>query len=110
MHPSNIVKTNELSGWKKDDTEPSTVDNTIIERGERYGCFKDGASVMQTLKSIVHDEVGWKNLNSSQREAMDMILHKIGRIVNGDPDYDDSWHDIAGYATLIVKQLNGENP
>lgn len=34
-----------------------------------------------------------------------MIAHKIARILNGDPDYDDSWVDIAGYATLVVKKL-----
>ena len=37
-----------------------------------------------------------------------MIQHKIGRILNGDQTYDDSWKDIAGYATLIVNELNGE--
>jgi hypothetical protein len=36
-----------------------------------------------------------------------MIVHKIGRILNGDPNYDDSWADIAGYAQLVVKELNG---
>lgn len=36
-----------------------------------------------------------------------MIVHKIGRILNGDPNYADSWHDIAGYATLIDQQLTG---
>jgi hypothetical protein len=39
-----------------------------------------------------------------------MICHKIGRILNGNPNNKDSWWDIAGYATLIVKQLDGENP
>jgi len=40
-----------------------------------------------------------------QDEALDMIAHKIGRIVNGDPDYEDSWRDIAGYATLVADRL-----
>ena len=34
-----------------------------------------------------------------------MICHKIGRIVNGDPDYADSWIDIAGYAKLVADRL-----
>jgi len=34
-----------------------------------------------------------------------MILHKIARILNGDPEYSDNWHDIAGYATLIEVAL-----
>jgi hypothetical protein len=36
-----------------------------------------------------------------------MICHKIGRIVNGDPDYFDSWIDVAGYAQLVADRLNG---
>ena len=34
-----------------------------------------------------------------------MIASKIARIVNGDPDYADNWHDIAGYARLVEKEL-----
>lgn len=44
-----------------------------------------------------------------QREALDMIFHKIGRIVCGDPNYADSWHDIAGYAKLVENRLNGKS-
>lgn len=80
----------------------------ITERGSRYGKFKDGAEIMQPLKDTMRDVDGWNNLTASQKEALDMIQHKIGRILNGDPTYDDSWKDIAGYATLIVNELNGE--
>jgi hypothetical protein len=38
-----------------------------------------------------------------------MITHKISRILNGDPNYDDSWRDIAGYAMLVVKELERNN-
>lgn len=80
----------------------------ITERGSRYGKFKDGADIMQSLKDTMRDVDGWSNLTASQKEALDMIQHKIGRILNGDPTYDDSWKDIAGYATLIVNELSGE--
>ena len=63
---------------------------------------------MQELKDVMREVDGWHNLTPSQRESLDMIQHKIGRILNGDPTYDDSWKDIAGYATLIVNELNGE--
>jgi hypothetical protein len=36
-----------------------------------------------------------------------MIVHKIGRIVNGNPDKVDHWDDIAGYATLVSDRLKG---
>ena len=84
------------------------INKLITERGSRYGKFKDGAEIMQELKDVMREVDGWHNLTQSQREALDMIQHKIGRILNGDPTYDDSWKDIAGYATLIVNELNGE--
>jgi hypothetical protein len=48
-----------------------------------------------------------KTFTDSQWEALEMIAHKIGRIVNGDPDYADSWIDIAGYAKLVADELQG---
>lgn len=86
----------------------SPTEALITERGSRYGKFKDGAEIMQELKGVMREVDGWHNLTPSQREALDMIQHKIGRILNGDSTYDDSWKDIAGYATLIVNELNGE--
>lgn len=47
----------------------------------------------------------WRSLDPDQKEALEMIVHKIGRILNGDPDYADSWHDIAGYAKLVEDRL-----
>lgn len=88
--------------------EADATEQLITERGSRYGKFKDGAEIMQELKDVMREVDGWHNLTPSQREALDMIQHKIGRILNGDPTYDDSWKDIAGYATLIVNELNGE--
>lgn len=88
--------------------EADATEQLITERGSRYGKFKDGAEIMQELKDVMREVDGWHNLTPSQREALDMIQHKIGRILNGDPTYDDSWKDITGYATLIVNELNGE--
>ena len=83
------------------------VNTLITERGARYGKFKDGAQIMCDLKHVMQQTPGWSRCTPSQKEALDMIQHKIGRILNGDPTYDDSWKDIAGYATLIVEELNG---
>lgn len=89
-------------------TGPSTgIDATVEERGNRYGTFKDGADIMQELKSVMRSTPNWSNLTPSQREALEMIQHKVGRILNGDPNYTDSWHDIKGYAHLIEEELNG---
>lgn len=82
---------------------------TLTERGNRYGPFKGHAEITQDLKDVIdlHLNLRLKTLSPSQHEALDMICHKIGRIVNGDPDYDDSWIDIAGYAQLVADELRG---
>ena len=74
---------------------------TLNERSTTHGDFKANASVMQHLKEIVRAERGWNNLSSTQREAIEMICHKLGRILCGNPNHSDHWHDIAGYATLV---------
>jgi Domain of unknown function (DUF6378) len=85
------------------------IANTLAERGKRYGEFKGHAEVTQDLKNEIalHLRTRGKVLAPDQQEALDMICNKIGRIINGDPDYDDSWVDIAGYAKLVADRLQG---
>lgn len=81
----------------------------LEERGKRYGKFVGHAAVTQSLKATIERflEERANELVPDQQEALDMICHKIGRIVNGDPNYADSWVDIAGYAQLVADRLNG---
>lgn len=83
------------------------VNETLKERGDRYGSFVGHAEVTQVLKQNIAVALKKRNkvLADDQQEALDMICHKIGRIINGDADYADSWHDIAGYASLVDKRL-----
>jgi len=85
------------------------INETLGERGSRYGNFGGHAAITQALKdtyfSFINTVQGPHHLNDSQKEAVEMIFHKLGRIANGDPNYADSWHDIAGYATLVDEQL-----
>jgi hypothetical protein len=84
------------------------IDKVLTERGNRYGAFKDGANIMQQLKTVMRSTDGWERLTDSQKEALEMIQHKIGRVLNGDPTYVDSWTDIAGYSQLIASELEGD--
>ena len=86
----------------------STIDNTLAERGKRYGEFPEHAFVTQELKRTLHDNINWGNLADDQKEALDMVMHKVGRIINGDPNYIDSWTDIIGYTRLVEKRLIDE--
>lgn len=81
------------------------IEATLAERGSRYGSFTGHAAITQALKAEMSCSPNWETLDPDQREALEMVAHKIGRILNGDPNYDDSWHDIAGYCQLIVDRL-----
>jgi len=81
------------------------IANLITERGKRYGDFRGHALITQNIKGAMVHTPRWKLLRDNQKEALEMIAHKIGRILNGDPDYKDSWDDIAGYAKLVADTL-----
>lgn len=79
--------------------------DTLNERGKRYGDFKTHAEITQRLKEVMQSYPNWQALSRDKKEALEMIVHKIGRILNGDPNYHDSWHDIMGYTKLVADTL-----
>ena len=91
-------------------TKETGVDALLTERGSRYGNFLDTARITQRLKNVAHQfaQQHDKTFDVDQAEALDMIFNKIGRILNGDPNYADSWIDIAGYAKLVANRLEGK--
>lgn len=80
------------------------ISDTLTARGQRYGDFTDNAAVSQSLKNWLWQQNGWNKLDPTKRETLEMIAQKIARILNGDPNYKDNWHDIAGYATLAEER------
>lgn len=88
-------------------TQPDALTSTLTERGGRYGAFKGHAEVSQELKEVVWKAllIREKRLEPDQLEALEMIMHKIGRIINGDANYLDNWVDIAGYSMLVHDRL-----
>ena len=81
------------------------VNKMLDGRRERYGEFEDHAHIAQCLKDEMRMTDGWNRLAADQREALEMVQHKVARILNGDPNYDDNWVDIAGYAMLVANRL-----
>ena len=94
--------------FKKTVQEPS-VNTLLQERALQYGTFASLAKTAQEFKSVLYRELGSRNkrLADDQSEALDMIFHKIARIINGNADHVDSWADIAGYSTLVAERLQG---
>ena len=81
------------------------IDETLTERGSRYGEFCEHARVTQNIKRAMAASNNWERLDDPMREALEMVAHKIGRILNGDEFYKDSWTDVIGYVRLIEKGL-----
>lgn len=83
----------------------NNIEQTLEERGTRYGEFSEHARITQNLKRAMQDSPNWYRLTDDKKEALEMVAHKIGRILNGDPEYKDSWHDIEGYVHLVTVTL-----
>jgi hypothetical protein len=90
------------------------IEALVDSRQPLYGSFKRRATLLVHLRFVLHNhlEGSAHTLSPVQTVALGEICNKISRIVNGDPNVVDSWRDIAGYATLVVNELNelnGEN-
>lgn len=91
------------------------IESTLEERRGQHGDFEEHAICTQKLKGVVSQclkdfDKDDEHLLYAQQEAIDMIFHKVGRIVAGDPNVVDHWHDIAGYALLVERILVDANP
>lgn len=86
-------------------TPKTDIAATLAERGSRYGDFSEHARITQAIKVAMADSPNWASLAPDQKEALGMIAHKAGRILNGDPNFHDSWHDIVGYTKLVADRL-----
>lgn len=84
---------------------PDAITATITSRATSHGDFVHMAEVAQGLKDYIKSEGPYAGMTSCQREALDMICTKLARIITGDPNHKDHWHDIAGYAQLAESSI-----
>ena len=89
------------------ETADPTIKETLSQRQDQYGSFEDVAMITEQMVDIMRKGY-YENLAYNQKMALYMICSKMARIVNGNPNHKDSWHDIAGYATLIDNELVSE--
>ena len=83
----------------------SDVSATLAERGARYGSFYDHATIAQGLQEVLLETPNWFKLQPDVRQMMIVITDKLARILNGDPEYLDNYHDIQGYARLVEARI-----
>lgn len=82
---------------------------TLDQREKTHGLYINVSYVSQSLKIAMQLGKTWDLMMPEQRESLEMIANKIGRILSGNHNFIDHWHDIAGYAMLIAKELEQNN-
>ena len=85
--------------------EDNTVEQVLVERGNDYGDYASKAQFIQGVKYLMRTSPSWEAMDADMRESMEMIAHKMGRVVYGDPTHKDNFLDIAGYAKLVADRL-----
>jgi len=86
------------------------IDNLITERNRAHGDYTTQATIAQDIKDTVRSGPNYNNLSPSHREALEMIAVKMARILSGNPNHQDHWDDIAGYARLASKRTDSIMP
>ncbi len=81
------------------------IKDTLAERRKRYGSFVDNSTISQKIKETMRASPNWANLSTDKKECLEMIAYKISRLLTGDPEYHDNWHDIEGYARLVADEI-----
>lgn len=81
------------------------VQKILNERGKTHGDYRQMTAVIQKIKDVFRAEAGWDRLTADERETLDSIALKVGRILTGDPNFQEHWLDIAGYAMRMAEQL-----
>ena len=81
------------------------MNDILDEREKTHGSYFSVSTMAQSLKDAMRHGKNWEELDDPQRESLEMIASKIGRILSGNPHEGDHWRDIAGYATLGERWL-----
>lgn len=78
-----------------------TIEQTLEQRGNVHGEFEENSAVCMSIMRALQASRGWEAMPSYQQVALFYIAGKMSRIVCGDSNFADHWHDITGYAKLV---------
>ena len=83
------------------------MDPAIPNRDQQHGGVQAVGETAQRIKATMRSTTNWTLMSYGGREALDMIAHKIGRVLNGgDPHDRQHWEDIAGYAHAAMRSFD----
>ncbi len=82
-----------------------SVEKTLDSRNSVHGLYHEQAELGEAIRKLMATGFNWRSLSTTQRDALVMISVKISRILTGDPNHADHWHDLQGYARLVEREL-----
>ncbi len=88
--------------------QKQSSEELVDSRSALYGTFCGRAELTVGLLEHLQAHEKWAAIPNWGKWALTMLVEKIGRIVEGDPKYDDNWKDIGGYAELARRNATGE--
>lgn len=78
----------------------------LTQRNRTHGDYREQSRITQEFKRLMRDTPNWRGLSDSEKDSLEMVAVKVGRILAGNPHFKDHWDDIAGYAKLIANQIS----
>jgi len=92
-------------------TESQPREGVLSERETTHGSYTNTAAIAQGIKDAMRAHTpGWDKLTLTQRESLEFIATKIGRIIAGNPNEPDHWLDIKGYSSLALEEIAAPAP
>jgi len=90
----------------------SGIDKLLAERQRSHGDFGAVAETAEALDRAMRwmadsNPSPFCYLDADRQLALRMLQVKIARIIHGDDANPEHWRDIAGYATLMLRELEG---
>jgi len=85
------------------------INELLEERGKTHGDIVIQSYFSQEMKSVLRASPHWKKMSSVKRECLEMVVHKIARILAGNHEERDHYYDIIGYTQLILNEIEKEN-
>jgi hypothetical protein len=83
----------------------TNINDTLNERAHTHGDYREQAAFAQQFKRMMRAGRNWERLELTQAQSLEAFADKISRVLCGNANEPDHWRDVAGYAQLIVREL-----
>ena len=81
------------------------INDILAERAATHGDYKEQAAFAQHFKRMMRAGRNWERLDFHQAQSLEAFADKISRVLCGNANEGDHWRDVAGYAQLVVREL-----